>query len=241
MDLLLRLMIAHVLTDFCFQPSHWVEEKSKAGIKSKYFWYHIGLTTLVAAAMTWNLIELWYVPLGIGVTHFFIDWWKIASKNPSLNYFIWDQVGHVTVIVILSQLATYGMMDWDWLIDLMSNHKWWALILAYLIVVFPSGIIISKATYRWRKTLTVESNDRLNSASLEKAGIWIGRLERILVLTFILIGEYSGIGFLIAAKSILRFNSEEGRRQSEYVLVGTLMSFTIAILIGLLVKFVIPN
>ena len=39
--------------------------------------------------------------------------------------------------------------------------------------------------------------------------MWIGFFERFLIFTFILINQYTAIGFLIAAKSVLRFNDKE--------------------------------
>ena len=75
---------------------------------------------------------------------------------------------------------------------------------------------------------------------LPNAGTLIGYLERVLILTFILIDQFAAIGFLLAAKSIMRFGSASGsnhRKLTEYVIVGTLSSFTIAIFIGLAVKW----
>ena len=48
--------------------------------------------------------------------------------------------------------------------------------------------------------------------------------------------QYEAIGFLIAAKSILRFNeASSGSVKSEYVLTGTLLSLTIALSLGILI------
>ena len=44
-----------------------------------------------------------------------------------------------------------------------------------------------------------------NEGSIPAAGHFIGLLERVLMLSFILLGEYGGVGFLLAAKSIFRF------------------------------------
>ena len=109
---------------------------------------------------------------------------------------------------------------------------------AYLLVIFPAGYLIGKATLRWQEE--IEQIDE--NSSLPEAGRYIGIFERILVLTFILTQNFSAIGFLIAAKSILRFSDKTGsgaRKQTEYVLIGTLMSFAITILLGLLVNFII--
>jgi hypothetical protein len=67
---------------------------------------------------------------------------------------------------------------------------------------------------------------------LERAGRWIGSFERIITLLLVLMQQYAAIGFIITAKSILRFSDRE-LHKTEYVLVGTLMSFGIAITIGI--------
>lgn len=69
---------------------------------------------------------------------------------------------------------------------------------------------------------------------LKNAGKLIGILERILVLTFVIIGKLEIVGFLIAAKSILRYK-DTNTIKTEYVLIGTMLSFGIAIMIGLLI------
>jgi len=51
--------------------------------------------------------------------------------------------------------------------------------------------------------------------------------------------EWQAIGFLIAAKSVFRFGDlsrAKDRKLTEYILIGTLLSFGFAILIGLLYK-----
>lgn len=74
--------------------------------------------------------------------------------------------------------------------------------------------------------------------NLANAGRWIGMSERLLIFVFVLLSQYSAIGFLIAAKSLLRYNDKAiaGEipptyisKKSEYILVGTLMSYTAAI------------
>jgi len=86
--------------------------------------------------------------------------------------------------------------------------------------------------------------------SLKDAGRWIGMLERILIITFIFINQYIGIGFLIAAKSLLRLIDKpenafgtskpfSSRKHTEYVLIGTFLSFAIAILTGLVINWLL--
>ena len=69
-------------------------------------------------------------------------------------------------------------------------------------------------------------------------------IERILIFTFILIKQWPAIGFLIAAKSVFRFGElKEGkeRKKTEYILIGTLLSFTFAIIVGILIYSVLLN
>lgn len=70
---------------------------------------------------------------------------------------------------------------------------------------------------------------------LPNAGKWIGYLERILILTFVFTSNIEGVGFLLAAKSVFRFgelSKAKDIKTTEYVLIGTFTSFTIAILLG---------
>jgi len=108
-------------------------------------------------------------------------------------------------------------------------------ITSVIFLIWPSGIGIGKFTFQFREKL-------LENDSLNKAGKYIGIFERLLVFIFMLNGQYSVIGLLIAGKSILRISSEKdinGREKTEYVLIGTLLSFTIAIATGLLVNSIL--
>ena len=76
--------------------------------------------------------------------------------------------------------------------------------------------------------------------SLENAGKYIGILERLFVFGFILLNQWSAIGLLIAAKSVFRFGDlsrAKDRKLTEYILIGTLISFGLAISVGLLYQY----
>ena len=80
------------------------------------------------------------------------------------------------------------------------------------------------------------------ASGLENGGKYIGLLERGLIMMLVLMGETAGVGFLIAAKSILRFNEIKGddpRKKSEYSIIGPLMSFGWGLLIANLTKLVL--
>ena len=64
-----------------------------------------------------------------------------------------------------------------------------------------------------------------------KAGRIIGTFERMIMLFFINIGQYSSIGLVLTAKSIARYDKiSKSQSFAEYYLLGTLLS-TISVLI----------
>lgn len=233
--ILLQLLLAHVLTDFVLQPGSWVHHKQKKKAGSVYLYIH----SFIAGALTYILLQdwdLWYIAIIISLSHFIIDLWKLQQKKDDLKIFLLDQLFHLLVILLvwLGLIQKFSEIV-PFLESLLSSATFMAILLAYVIVIFPVGFIIGKATKRWQYEIQ-EVNEKSGSG-LQDAGFYIGVFERILVLTFILTANFSAIGFLIAAKSILRFNdkTETGaRKQTEYVLIGTLMSFAITILLGLL-------
>lgn len=76
---------------------------------------------------------------------------------------------------------------------------------------------------------------------LRSAGMAIGIIERVLVLTFVLVDQYTAITIVFAAKSIARFNELEDRGMAEYYLIGTLLSITFALVIGIVARLIIEG
>lgn len=234
--ILLQLLLAHILTDFVFQPTSWVRHKRQHKISSGYLYLH----AFLAGFLTYLLLQqwdLWPVALIISVTHFFIDLWKLQKEKDNLRIFLLDQLFHLLVLLIIWLFLTNNTEQLlPFLASTVNDSKFLLILTAYVLVIFPVGFIIGKATRRWQNEL----EDPETQSGLQDAGRYIGMFERILVLTFILTNNFSAIGFLIAAKSILRFNDKAGagaRKQTEYVLIGTLMSFSITIILGLLVYY----
>jgi len=111
------------------------------------------------------------------------------------------------------------------------------LLLAFLLLTKVSSIIIKQFITQWQP-----ENKNENDASLAKAGRYIGILERLFVFVFVVTNHWEAIGFLIAAKSVFRFGdltSSKDRKLTEYILIGTLLSFGLAILIGILYSYAV--
>ena len=67
-----------------------------------------------------------------------------------------------------------------------------------------------------------------------RAGRMIGTFERIIMLFFLSIQQYSSIGLVLTAKSIARYNKiSEDQIFAEYYLLGTLLSTICVLLISI--------
>lgn len=235
MIVLYQWIIAHLLGDFVFQSKKIVEHKKKYKARSWVLYAHCFIHAVLIYIFSPNK-AIFTIPLVIFISHYLIDLWKLNSKNNGWTFLI-DQTLHLIVIfglwMIYYQPENWFQFQW---MAFTSNIKLWIVIAGYLIVVFPLAYIIGFFTSKWRNE--VEADVQLSKVSLSEAGKWIGMFERILVLTFVIFSHFEGIGFLIAAKSVLRFNDIKGqnvRKESEYILIGTLMSFSASIITGLII------
>ncbi len=236
--LLIRLLTAHFLGDFILQPDNWVEDRNKNKIKSKYLYLHSIVVALLFYLFSFRLSNIW-IPLFVFATHLLIDIWK-SYKNHKIIYFIIDQLSHIMIILIAWVLYQQNLSE---LLlktkEFLLSFEFWIIILAYIIITIPAGVLVAKLTKNWRDEI---SKDNLDTG-LSKAGTWIGSIERILIITFIFLGHIEAIGFLIAAKSVFRFagNGNRERQEAEYILIGTMLSFLIAIIVGYCAKYLLSS
>lgn len=236
---LFLLLLAHLLGDFVFQGSAWVEERYEKHFRSKRLYAHAAIhSALPLMALCLILPPSWQV-LGIaaiiGATHFSVDLAKSYTPPGRISWFLVDQLLHILVI----GLVWLEVSDqWDLLAhtaELALNGETLLILIGYFVVIWPFSIVIGLICSIWAKDIE-------GIESLANAGKRIGQLERFLVLTFILVDQFAAIGFLLAAKSILRFGDtteKDHRKINEYVLVGTMTSFAITIAFGLLIKMLI--
>ena len=109
---------------------------------------------------------------------------------------------------------------------------------AYLIVLFPASSFIKAQLKPWIEDVQRDQSNS-NSPSLENAGAMIGRLERFLMLTFILLNEYTAVGFVLALKAAYRFKDTDDHTRAEYMLMGTFLSLAVTLIVGLGTKLIV--
>lgn len=154
--------------------------------------------------------------------------------------------------LILFGLLLAGLLGWARRYGYVgATEKYYAYLVVFigwLILVFPVGGIIG-GYLRRREPAPYKG------PGLQEAGRVIGRLERTIILVFYLAGSLEGIAFLVVAKSIYRFGDlrkghqnegeDDGREVtfsiSEYIILGSLLSYTCAIVAGFLIKLILGH
>jgi len=167
------------------------------------------------------------------ITHLLVDLAKANLETPSNNVsaFIADQFLHLAVIAVVWYYWEHPTIRPD---DFASPNLL-IVVTAAIFLTNPTSVIIKTFISQW----TPDTLYTVTS-SLPDAGKIIGYLERLLVLTFILNHHWEAVGFLLAAKSVFRFGNlkeSHDRKLTEYVLIGTLLSFGIALMVSLAVSY----
>ncbi len=218
----IALAFGHLVADFTLQTDWMVRRKREWRVLLA----HVGLVLLA----TWIALGFAPVPLLlvlIGVSHLAIDWAKLRWGGAGFTGFAVDQAAHAVTI-----LAAAALFPGAWAAGLWGHAP---APLAPIASQLPAAMTLAGGLIAavWAGGYAVQALMQgvklpADPQSLPKGGQLIGRLERLMILMFVLAGEPGGIGFLIAAKSILRFNElarDEDLRVSEYVIIGTLASF----------------
>jgi hypothetical protein len=231
MILLLKMLLAHFAGDFLLQPDRWVRDRSSKKLKAPGLYWHMAVHAILLAILLEFDTRYWIGYLVIIVSHFLLDILKTLKLNSTFRNetsFVIDQAIHILIIILVVWM--YHPFE----IAFHSLFSYYNLLLAtsVLMVTFVAAIVIKIFISSWNP----ESPDNKQD-SLARAGRFIGILERLFVFIFVVIGRWEGVGFLLAAKSVFRFGDlkeSKDRKLTEYILIGTLLSFGIAIIIGLL-------
>lgn len=236
--ILVPLLAAHLLSDFALQTDRMARRKGQP----LTLLLHLAITGACAYLLLGDFSE-WRIALLTVASHGLIDLLKLRiSPKPvgELPAFLVDQTLHLAVIFILSAIDWSGIGLFEpWWLD--QNPATYLQTLIFLSAVIANtlvaGHLIAKAL---PSMLSSDPAELQADSGLQKAGRYIGYLERILLLIFVYSGQLSAAGFLIAAKSVLRFQrTQESRRETEYILVGTLLSFTLGIAFAFATKSLI--
>lgn len=237
---LIPFLLIHIICDFYLQPNRWVDAKKAHTYRSPELYLHSLLhggalfVPAIVLGIDWRsaacLVAI------VAISHFVIDLWKVTTPNgDKFSYFVIDQTLHVSVLAAIA-FHIAGSLT----IDAVLQHEKFSggviVAFGYLLILKPTSIVIGSVLKKY-PILGTDGDNSVNG--LVAGGELIGYLERVLILTFTLVGSYAAVGFVLAAKSIFRFgelNKSNDRSMTEYVLIGSLLSVVITTLVGTLMS-----
>ena len=247
------LLCVHLLGDFYFQTQKMADKKQR-----QFFWTICHCLIYGACS---GLLFCFFLPgmklryiLAFISAHAVIDIVKYAAcrflrgmqqftvfiEGPRArrNVFLIDQAVHLITILWISywlREAEITLLYRDGLGILFDSFNMpestflkWAAVL--LLIHKPVNILIANilSGYKPSGKQDPEGADR-------NAGRMIGTLERIIMVIFISIGQYSAVGLVLTAKSIARYDRiSKDQAFAEYYLLGTLLSTICAVLAALM-------
>jgi hypothetical protein len=237
MMLFLKILLAHLAGDFILQPGKWVSDKNRNKIRSPKLFIHTGVHAILLALVLEFNLYYWKAFILIIISHFLIDLTKswLSDTRPGTQLFFLDQAAHIAIIAIATSI--YQPLGFN-VSGLLSGSNL-VLATALVFVTFAAAVIVKISISQWNPAENSEKD-----GSLSRAGRLIGILERLFVFVFVVSGQWQAIGFLLAAKSVFRFGDlreSKDRKLTEYILIGTLLSFGIAILTAITYLTLIPH
>ncbi len=237
------LLCGHTLGDFVFQTDQMVRRKSE----NRWLAAHAlqvtvlqGLLLLPFTSLPMHLVLL--VLAGIGFSHLLIDHLKVhhGKRLSPFSGFALDQALHLLVVLgawlVLTSQAAHSLLSATFSPHSSTLASVAIVLAAYGFNLNGSGAIIGALLENYKLS---PGEGQEGAAIRLRMGRMIGILERMLVLTLVLIDQWSALGLILAAKSLARFKDLEQRNFSEYYLIGTLSSVLLAIVSGLIVKILI--
>ena len=248
LPLFLALLVAHVLGDFVFQTAAMVDGK-KAGRPTAFLRH--GAVHL-AAAMSVVLI---FVPRALSTGRFYALLGLLAALHLAADHlkertlaawlaerprrgFVLDQCLHLASIFGVVALFAGGVPSWAkqlhaLLLDNDEQVLWVSAV--YLTTIFAGGYLIRVALPD-----PPASGEEASLEDEKRIGMYIGWLERFLVLTAVIAKSPTAVGLIVTAKSIVRFKRvERGDAFAEYFLLGTFLSLALALIGGLLLRWLL--
>lgn len=228
----------HLLGDFYLQTETLAEKKNRGLciIMIHNLIYGIPFLAFVfIMPLSWNLI--WGILLII-VTHGLIDIVKnLIQKKFKYNQksiFIIDQLLHLACLFAITRGLSSIAQIHLFLADKISSIA----IGVFIITIMKPANVIFRKIVRDSDTISQHSKEPITT-SISNAGRMIGNMERRLITIALIAGQYTGIAFVLAAKTLARHKQLEEPSFAEYYLVGTLYSILYTILMYIFIVYLV--
>ncbi|MDA9555380.1 DUF3307 domain-containing protein [Pelobium sp.] len=225
-ELIIKITLAHLVGDFVLQTKTMVNDIEHKKFKSKYLYIHALIHLLLILVITKFQIQYILPAILLSIFHLGIDSITkilIKEKLNNVSNLLFDQFLHTLSIALFIKYFYNYKVDFN----IIFSAKNYLLLIALVGITYVSAILIKK--------IMDQLNYPMPKGGIDDAGKYIGMLERLFIFVFVISSFWEGIGFLLAAKSIFRFGDLKENKEiklTEYILIGTLLSFGLAIFIG---------
>lgn len=221
-----EILLAHLLTDFVLQPNWMNRRKNQVAVLFLHGGIFWGLSLLfLASSLTWPIAGGLAALAGL---HGLIDFTKTRFQHKlearGAALFLVDQGLHLAgIVAFLLVFDPGGSSALGCQIGSVLPEANGYFLLSFPIIIILGGGYFTAAVCRGF-LLQLQATER---PGIAQAGRYVGILERSLILASVMVGRFEIIGFLLAAKSIVRHPEMKGDTAfAEYFLVGTLTSMS---------------
>lgn len=256
MSLFLLSLCAHLCGDFLLQNDSLVAEKNAGRIRA-HLKHGLLITVLTwLATHCYGLMAAFFYAVLVGLAHLVIDGaksWLEKGKTAGTQLFLFllDQGLHLLVLLaffplfptttpdprvtafyqrFLPATPVFALEMFGPFTGLSVENSLWIAV-TYLAAVFGGAVLINRILAWLTDEAQTEKTRRLSSA--------IGVMERLILITLVAADAVAAVGFVLAAKSLARYQELNNRDFAEYYLVGTLASFTLSLFAGLWLKSIL--
>ena len=222
-----KLVLAHLLGDFVLQSDRAVKSIRKKRFRSPHFYLHGLIHYLLIVVLTGFELKFMLPALVLALAHLMIDAgikFGFETDKNRIACFIADQALHMVTLAAFVNIFHPFKIQWDFI----SSTDTILFLTAVAGVTYVAAVVMKILLTPYAKRIDVRQGT-------QHAGKLIGMLERLFIFAFVLKGFWEGIGFLLAAKSIFRFGDLKESKDvklTEYILIGTLLSFGIGIAVA---------
>ncbi len=235
----LKLSLAHIVERFVFEPHlHGLDNRSQMARSTAFSLIKVALIT---AFLSNELHRSMMITLVLyGVTTSLMERAVDIAKRSAWESFLWSQLG---VVITCAAIADWWVSGGNipemraMAVKLANDHRVLWTMSTYLSVIFGGEQLTRRVAVHFSRQFPPDL--RAQKPGLQDAGKYIGWLERLLILTFV-VGDYGeAVGFLLAVKALVRYpeiSEDKKGLFAEYVLIGTLTSVGIALLGGVILR-----
>lgn len=113
--------------------------------------------------------------------------------------------------------------------------------IGYLFTFWIANVLIKRIVLKGKRNFDADGNGKIDEKDekIIRDGFIIGKCENIIILSFVLAGEVTGLALIFAAKSLAR--QKDINDNAGFFLAGTMVNFTATLVLAFVLKYIITS